>query len=139
MGTTDNEVIESLGVARSTFYLWKQEHKEFSEAIRQGKDFFDSNEIENSLLQKAKGGFIVKEVTIKKDAEGNIIEEISKTRTQPPDTGAIKYWLNNRDPKRWTEHPMQEEEENAMEDTYLTFLGEVAKAVWKDDKGTTEE
>ena len=134
LGATDNEVIQSLGIARSTFYLWKQEHEAFLQACRGGKDFFDNNEIENTLLQKAKGGYRVEEVTVKKDAEGNMIEEITKTRTQPPDTGAIKYWLNNRNPKRWAEQPTIQEEEEQRADTYLKALGNAAKAVWSDDQ-----
>ncbi|MCI5150790.1 MAG: terminase, partial [Candidatus Electrothrix sp. MAN1_4] len=54
-GATDNKVIEALGVARSTFYLWKQEHREFAEAVRRGKDYFDSNRVESAMLQAALG------------------------------------------------------------------------------------
>jgi hypothetical protein len=34
-----DEVIRALGVARSPFYLWKQEHKTFAEAVQEGACF----------------------------------------------------------------------------------------------------
>ncbi len=105
MGAIDKEVIESLDVARSTFYLWKQEHKKFAEAIREGKDFFDNNSIEESLKTKATGFYVLEEVTVEEDAEGSVLKTVTKQKQMPPDTAAIRYWLNNRNPERWRDKP----------------------------------
>ena len=103
LGATDKEVIKALGVAKSTFYLWKQEHEAFAEAVQEGKDYFDSNKMEESLKSKAAGFYVLEEVTTEEDAEGKVVKKVTKQKRMPPDTVALKYWLNNRQRDRWRE------------------------------------
>ncbi len=102
-GATDNEVIESLGVARSTFYLWKQEHDAFAEAIQAGKDYFDTGRVESALLQSALGSTY--DETAVTEEDGKEVRRVTKNKVVPANVAAVKYWLNNRNPQRWSESP----------------------------------
>ncbi len=112
LGAVDDEVIKALGVARSTFYLWKQEHEAFAGAVQEGKDFFDSGRMEESLKSKAAGFYVLDEVITEEDAEGNVLKKTTKQKRMPPDTAALKYWLNNRQRSRWADAPEPEGEQN---------------------------
>ena len=41
LGVTDKEMADFFEVSVSTFYRWKLEHKDFSEAIRRGRILFE--------------------------------------------------------------------------------------------------
>ena len=110
-GATDNEVIEALDVARSTFYLWKQEHPAFAEAVRRGKDYFDSNRVESAMLQAALGSEW-KETTVTEE-DGKEVRRVTKNKVIPPNVAAGKYWLNNRNPERWKEAPEPSDNDRA--------------------------
>lgn len=107
-GATDNEVIKALGVARSTFYLWKHEHEEFAAAVRAGKDSFDNGRMEESLKSRAAGFYVLEEVMTEEDAEGKLLKKVTRRKQMPPDTAALKYWLGNRQPDRWREQPEED-------------------------------
>jgi hypothetical protein len=53
LGASDEKIADALEVAVSTFYLWKQEHKEFSEALARGREA-DAT-VAKSLYRRAKG------------------------------------------------------------------------------------
>jgi hypothetical protein len=114
LGAIDRDVIKALGVARSTFYLWKQEHEAFAEAVQEGKGFFDSNRMEESLKSKAAGFYVQEKVTTEEDAEGQVVKKTTKQKRMPPDTAALKYWLNNRQGDRWKDTP--DSDSNSQED-----------------------
>jgi hypothetical protein len=97
-GLTDDQMAEVLGVAMSTFSLWKVKHPEFSEANARGKPGVDE-QVRQSLLKRALGGFTVKEVT--RDQNGNVIKTVE--REVPADTTATLRWLFNRVPSEWRE------------------------------------
>lgn len=103
LGASDKRMAELFGVTESTFYLWKQQHPEFSEALTRGKDIADA-EIAHSLYHRAKG-YEHPEDDIKVVAVGNNMgSEIVITPTvkrYPPDTGAAALWLANRQKAAW--------------------------------------
>ena len=72
MGATNEELAKFLNVATSTVSLWIQEHEEFSEAIKNGREIADI-EVSQSLYKKACGGDVV----------------------------ACIFWLKNRRPDQW--------------------------------------
>lgn len=98
-GADDKTIADFFEVTEQTINNWKIEHKEFFESVRDGKDFFDSKRVENSLLKRALGY----KVTKKKFAthEGSISDEVEYEEEIPPDTRAITLWLTNRNPERW--------------------------------------
>lgn len=71
-GLTDEQIANNLGISKTTFYKFKDEHSELSELLKKGKEVIDY-QVENALLKNA--------------LEGNVTAQI--------------YWLNNRKPKQW--------------------------------------
>ena len=71
-GLTDEQIANNLGICKTTFYKFKEEHSELSELLKKGKEVVDY-QVENALLKNA--------------LEGNTTAQI--------------YWLNNRKPKQW--------------------------------------
>lgn len=87
------------GVTAETIRNWKNEHKDFRAAIQQGKDEFDSLEVEASLWKLIKG-YTYDEIHIEKD--GNVVISTKVVRKQvPPSITGIIFWLKNRNPDRW--------------------------------------
>ena len=82
-GLTDEQIANNLGISTSTFYEYKKNYSEFSEALKKGKEIVDF-EVENALLKNA--------------LNGNITAQI--------------YWLNNRKPKQWRNKRNDEENNN---------------------------
>ncbi|MBJ7575672.1 hypothetical protein [Luteimonas sp. MC1828] len=99
LGATDAEMAGHLGVAESTFHLWKREHPGFSESINAGKERADAA-VAASLYRTALGGGTVTEIREEPDSEGNIIMK-RVVRELPADVRAQRYWLGNRHPKLW--------------------------------------
>lgn len=98
-GLTDKEMAVNIGIVESTFYKWKQDHKEFSESLKKGKEPSDDL-VEAAFYQRCLG--------YEHDAIhiSNYKGKVTKTKIvkkYPPDTAAIKFWLTNRRPEQWRE------------------------------------
>ncbi|MCI5166042.1 MAG: hypothetical protein D3903_08070 [Candidatus Electrothrix sp. GM3_4] len=122
-GATDNEVIEALSVARSTFYLWKNEHPAFAEAIRRGKDYFDTGRVESALLQAALGSDW-QETTVTGE-DGGEVRRVTKNKVIPANVAAAKYWLNNRNPERWQDNPEPLDNDRAGVEMFAEMIREM--------------
>ena len=110
LGATDAEIADFFEIAESTLYLWKQEHTEFSEAIKRGKITADA-EVANSLFKRA-NGYQYDEVTYEKIGDGDDKVEVGEagletvkqdkykkkvvTKEVAPDVAAQNIWLKNR-------------------------------------------
>jgi hypothetical protein len=84
-------------VAVSTFYKWKNEHPEFSEAIKLAKVVADER-VERSLYHRAVGYTFDGEKVFQ--FQGQVVRAQTKEHV-PPDTTAMIFWLKNRRPKEW--------------------------------------
>lgn len=94
LGATDKEMADFFNVSVSTFNLWKIEHSEFSDSLKDGKDKLD-NRVKQSLYRRAMG-YSHPDVHI-----SNYQGEITITPIEkhyPPDTTAAIFWLKNRQP-----------------------------------------
>lgn len=109
LGCTDKKLADILDISESTLNLWKNEHPEFSECLRKGREDADS-EVARSLYKRAKG-YSFEEKTFESgigiDEEGNAVrvmhlEKVVKKK-QAPDTAAATFWLKNRQPDIWRE------------------------------------
>lgn len=116
MGATDATLADQFNVHIDTIHEWKKKHIEFSDSIKKGKYFADS-QIASSLFERAKGLTITKQVAIKLttkspilNAEGEPTRSMEQTERVvivdltehvPPDTTAGIFWLKNRQPKEW--------------------------------------
>lgn len=105
LGATDAQLADFFEVAESTLYLWKKEHKSFSEALK-AKSFSD-DAVERSLYQRAIGHEVVE--TTEKQSE-NGYEKTTKTK-MVADTTAMIFWLKNRRPEKWRDKVEQEEKQ----------------------------
>lgn len=101
-GLTDEQIAHNLGITTSTLYAWKNRFPEISEALKKGKEVVDV-EVENALLKRAKG-FAYLEEKQEIDAVGR--RTVTRTVKQvAPDVGAAAFWLKNRKPSVWRDHP----------------------------------
>lgn len=98
-GAIDKDVIKFLGISKSTFYKFKAEHKEFSDALKASKEIADRI-IESALFKSAKG---YKRINKKKiyNEFGEVVQVIEDVEEVKPNVTAIIYWLNNRKPDEW--------------------------------------
>lgn len=71
-GLTDEQIANNMGIAKSTYYVWKDTYPELSNSLKKGKEVVDY-EVENALLNNA--------------LSGNITAQI--------------FWLKNRRPDKW--------------------------------------
>ena len=92
-GLTDVQICDNLGISVASFHNYKNEHLEFLEALKNGKEVIDIM-VENALLKAAMGY----EYTETKET-GNALEITNKYAQ--PNTTALIFWLKNRKPKEW--------------------------------------
>lgn len=97
LGVTDEELADFLDITVSTLYLWKNEHPEFSEAIKAGKEEADAN-IADSLYHRAKG---YQHPETHFATVGGVVVATPTTKHYPPDTAAAFIWLKNRRSGKW--------------------------------------
>ena len=95
-GYRDRDIADRIGISVSTLYEWKNKYKEFSDALKKGKEVIDF-EVENKLLELA--------------LEGNIT--------------AIIFWLKNRMPEDWRDKPRDREAEQDIAETGVVLLPEI--------------
>lgn len=92
-GLTDEQISNNIGINTCTLYDWKNRFPDISNALKKGKEVVDF-EVENALLEKAKGG----------------------------DVTAMIFWLKNRRPDKWrdkqsdTKNPVTIEDLTALAD-----------------------
>lgn len=97
-GLIDEQIAHNIGITKSTFYLWKAKYKEFSDALKKGKEVVDI-EVENALLKRAIG-YEYTEEKIELNEDGR--RKVTQTSKQvAPDTAAAFIWLKNRLPDKW--------------------------------------
>ncbi|MBK5721513.1 hypothetical protein JGH11_11580 [Dysgonomonas sp. Marseille-P4677] len=114
---TITEICEALQISRNTFYEWKKEKTEFTEAIEDAikrREEYLVIKARRSLLQKLEG-YTLKEVKAvyepdKYNPEGmKLKSKTVKTKECPPDTATIKLILERNDKK--------EQEQKSKENT----------------------
>lgn len=94
---TDKEMATFLGIAESTFHLWKTKYPEFVEALARGKKEPD-DKVEAAMFHRAIGYSHPEDVIMQYRGEPIIVPT---TKHYPPDTIAGIFWLKNRRPDRW--------------------------------------
>ena len=134
-GLTNEQIASNMGIVLSTFYRWQKDYKEFSNAIKKGKEVVDI-EVENALLKRAMGYQYVEttkeRVPVYESDTGNkiigytmaVTKEV--TKDMPGDVGAQFIWLKNRLPNIWRDkHEIQQSGEITV--TINNTLQEYAK------------
>lgn len=98
-GYTDEDIAERLGIGIRTLYDWKKKYPQFSQALKENKEYFD-NKVEEALLKRALG-FEYEETEIIATKEGKTSKVKKTKKVIPPDVTAIIFWLKNRQPGKW--------------------------------------
>lgn len=120
-GLTDEQIAEKLDISVASFYNYKNEHLEFLESLKRGKEVADY-EVENALFKKALGynakikkAFKVKEVLYENGKRLKETERIEYAEDEvhiPADTTAQIFWLKNRKPNTWRDKQELEHKAN---------------------------
>lgn len=96
-GATMAELADMLGVSRWTVYRWRAEHQAFGDAIRVARETADER-VGFSLYERAVG-YSYNAVKIMQFEGSPVI--VPYVEHVPPDVGAQKHWLANRQPDKW--------------------------------------
>lgn len=96
-GLTDVQIAAIMEIAPSTLYLWKNEHPEFSEALKRGKEVADEKVVK-ALYSRALG-YTHPDVHISNFQGMVTVTPIFKH--YPPDPTSCIFWLKKRKPKDW--------------------------------------
>lgn len=97
LGATNSELADFFGVSTWTIGNWSVQHEEFSKALAVGLEAANAR-VGKALYSRALG-YSYDAVKIVSTKDG--IEKVPYREHVPPDIGALKYWLYNkdRDPK----------------------------------------
>ena len=113
-GMIDTEIAKKLGIHKDTFYVYIKKYPDFSDSIKRGKQPIDE-QVEQALLKRALG-FEHEETTVEYNKQPIIpgmpipptVRTVKKTKKMiVPDVTADKFWLINRQPRRWREQSEQ--------------------------------
>lgn len=109
-GATDEDICKALKISKDSFYRYKKEHSELSDALKDNKEIADIR-IENSLYNNALGYTYTEEQAFKckrvwyddnnQRQEEEELKTIEVERHKPAETTAQIFWLKNRKPKQW--------------------------------------
>ncbi len=97
LGATDADLADFFEVSLRTIDNWKAQYKEFSEALRPGKNEADER-VERSLYQKAIGYEYDAVKVFNANGKAMVVPYREKC---PPDTTAAMFWLKNRRAEQW--------------------------------------
>jgi len=100
-GYTDKEISAIYGIPSDLFRAWRKAYPDFDDALNRGRLQPDAAVIE--ALFKTAVGYDFKEEGLTRTGA---VREIR--RHKPPDTTAIKYWLNNRAKEMWKDRSSAE-------------------------------
>lgn len=117
LGMTNEDMADLWGVAPSTIYKWFDEHIEFSEAVKDGREKADAD-VAKSFYQRAKG-YTYREVREEWDENEQITKRVVYIKEQAPDPGAALNWLKNRQKDRWRDKV--EHEHSGKVDSEITY------------------
>lgn len=112
-GCTFKQAFQTVGVAEGTFYKWKADKAEFSEAIKKAMEERQEeivNTLEKSLFKRANGYTITESKTEYAIVDKKLVK-VKETKTIKeiaPDTGALVFALTNLAPEKWQNKQKQE-------------------------------
>lgn len=128
LGAIDAQLAQLLEISESTLNKWKHDHPEFSESIKRGKEIADVEVVE--ALRKRAIGYSYEEVKTEESDQGN--KRTVTTKAVIPDTTAQIFWLRNRQPDKWSNNPVPDDEASIA--TPVQIVVNVQDARKDDDK-----
>lgn len=128
-----------------TIATWMKEYPEFFDAVKAGKDLWNTHTVEDSLLKRTMGYKYIETTReplynpltgkpLKDPKTGKDIIAVTKkvTKNVAPDTTAIIFYLKNRDPGRWRDKQEIEHSGNVTVETGIRRPGDDDIASQKD-------
>jgi predicted transcriptional regulator len=97
-GLTDKEIALSLGICETTIHNTKKYDESFFKALKEAKEVYCNNIVEDSLLKRCTG-MIVKEVQTR-FFDGKEIKTVID-KELPPDSSSLALYLRNRMPEKY--------------------------------------
>lgn len=101
-GCTMEQIAHRLLISKSALYKWSKKYPELEEVINEGKQVADDR-VEQSLYDLC-FDHDVREITVEKDENGNVVKQVIRTKHIPASATAIQYWLQNRRTDVWKSH-----------------------------------
>lgn len=102
-GCIDKDIAHNIGISENTFCRWKKRSPTILEALRQSKQVAD-RKVESALYRSALG-YQFTEVTRERDETGAMVVTKEVIKDVKPNTTAQVFWLKNRLPEIWRDHP----------------------------------
>lgn len=99
-GLAEYQIFKNLGIGKTTWESYKKKYPELIELLKKGREV-QISEVENALFKNVTGYYYyVDEVVKLKDGGGKErTEKITVQKFKPPETGAIAFFLKNKDSK----------------------------------------
>lgn len=99
-GFTDWKLGRLFDVSISTITNWKRNYSSFSDAVKRGKDDFDTMAVEESLLKQCLG-YTFTETTMEPGRNGELAVTKIVEKHTPANASSTRFFLKNRGPQRW--------------------------------------
>jgi hypothetical protein len=120
-GLSDDEMADIFGLSPKLLKNWKRQYPDFKKAIEHGRTLADARVV-RALFEKAIGYSHPNE-HVHFDAEG-VVSTYENIKHYPPDTGAIKMWLTNRQKEHWAD---RSEQRHGLADNALPGIRDESK------------
>ncbi|MBQ8004346.1 MAG: hypothetical protein IJ299_04560 [Oscillospiraceae bacterium] len=112
-GLSEENIALKLGVAYSTFRLYKSNNSALSAVLARVRDYVDDVEVVPAYLKRVKGYDVTERkreyLYVKDESTGKyekvLFKETEQERHIPPDPRAAEFWLTNRQPDKWKRQP----------------------------------
>lgn len=112
-GLTEAQICEKLGIARSSFALYKNQYSVLSDLLTRTKAYVDDVVVVPAYLKRIIGYTATewrREYACRVDPETGeikrtLMKETSQERHVPGDPRAAEFWLCNRNPQKWKRVP----------------------------------
>ena len=99
---TEKQIARKLGIAYSSWCLYKNDYSELSETIKKGRQSLVV-ELKSTLIERAKGFQYTEKKVIK--VGGEVVREEIYTKSSLPDVAALNLLLKNYDRENWANDP----------------------------------
>ncbi len=105
-GLSEKQIIKNLAIGKTTFEHYKNIYPELKEQLKSGRET-QITEVENSLYKNATGFyyFVTEQVKCKNPDGSERVEAVEIKKFKPPETGAICFFLKNKDKENYSDNP----------------------------------
>ena len=121
-GLTDRQIVENIGIGRTTFYKWLREYPDFAKAIKDAR-IKPNVEIENAMFELACGKVFVEEIKTSIDAKTGEVSKIEKVRKQiPPSPVLLIFLAKNRMRDKYRDYapvPFEQDSTETQQDVQI--------------------